>query len=281
MLSGILPEIPKIREALNRETSFFNSIEKALQQEITDIFGEGGPNKIDFDGIGDNKLPFFSMGQINTTHLFGIDELIIFAFYLANKRNYNKVADIGANIGLHSIILRKLGYQVSSFEPDPRHCAQFSENMEANLINDGFALNQVAVSNKVGDIDFTRVTGNTTGSHITGAKGAYGDLEKFSVSCVPFNEILRQHDLVKADVEGHEAVLVSSTNFADWANADLLLEIGSQENANKIYDHLNTIGVSIYSQKIGWRKVGSERDLPKNHREGSVYISTRKEMNWS
>ena len=30
--------------------------------------------EINFDAIGDVRLPFFSMGQINTTHLLGIDE---------------------------------------------------------------------------------------------------------------------------------------------------------------------------------------------------------------
>ena len=33
------------------------------------------------------SLPYYDMGNINTTHLFGIDELIILSFYLKNKNN--------------------------------------------------------------------------------------------------------------------------------------------------------------------------------------------------
>ena len=281
LLDSIVKDIPKIRQELYRGSSFFSTIEKVLKDEVNYTFGKGGRNQVNFDAIGDVRLPFFSMGQINTTHLFGIDELIIFAFYLVNKRNYKKVADIGANIGLHTIILLKLGYEVSSFEPDPRHCAQFEVNMVANSIDSAFKLHRVAVSDIEGSIGFTRVNDNSTGSHITGSKSAYGDLEQFNVDCVQFGKVLRQNDLIKADVEGHEAILLTSTVAADWVSSDALFEIGSYENAKQIYDHMNIIGVSIFSQKIGWRKALSVNDLPTNHTEGSVFISTRSEMNWS
>ena len=281
LLNGIIKDIPKIRQELYRGASFFSTIEKILKDEVNYTFGKDGRNQINFDSIGDVRLPFFSMGQINTTHLLGIDELIIFAFYLANKRNYKKVADIGANIGLHTIILLKLGYEVSSFEPDPQHCAQFEVNMVENSVDNAFKLNRVAVSDMDGTVGFTRLNDNSTGSHIAGAKRAYGDLEQFNVDCVQFAKILRQNDLIKADVEGHEAVLLKSTVAADWTSSDALFEIGSYENAQQIYDHMNIIGVSIFPQKIGWRKALSVYDLPAHHTEGSVFISMRSEMNWS
>ena len=62
------------------------------------------------------------MGNIDTTHLFGIDEIIIFSFYyLLKKKKFKSAADLGANIGLHSIVLSKLGYNVKSYEPDTQH----------------------------------------------------------------------------------------------------------------------------------------------------------------
>ena len=45
----------------------------------------------------------------------------IFLFYFLKRFNYRHVADIGANIGLHSILLSKFGFKVDSYEPDPYH----------------------------------------------------------------------------------------------------------------------------------------------------------------
>ena len=36
----------------------------------------------------------------------------MFAFYYRNREFHKKVADIGANIGLHSIVLSKCGFEV-------------------------------------------------------------------------------------------------------------------------------------------------------------------------
>src|SRR3990167_11320241 len=57
-----------------------------------------------FKWLGEIKLPYHSMGNVSSINLFDLDELIIFCFYWLNKFNYHKVIDIGANIGLNSII---------------------------------------------------------------------------------------------------------------------------------------------------------------------------------
>ena len=108
------------------------------------------------------------MGNINSTHLFGIDELFLFKFYEKNKTKYKNVCDIGANIGLHSIILDKLGYNVTSFEPDPRHVLIAKNNFKIN----GSKVNLInkAVSNRSGQSVFTRILGNTTGSFLGNKK---------------------------------------------------------------------------------------------------------------
>ena len=45
------------------------------------------------------------------------------------KKN-NNVIDIGANIGLHTIVMAKCGFTVHSFEPDPIHFNELKKNLE-------------------------------------------------------------------------------------------------------------------------------------------------------
>ena len=67
---------------------------------------------------------FFKMGNIDSTNLFDIDELIIFAYYKKRLSKYKNISDIGANIGLHSVMLDMLSSidsTIHSYEPDPVH----------------------------------------------------------------------------------------------------------------------------------------------------------------
>jgi len=226
------------------------------------------------------KFPYHKMGAINTLNLFGLDELIIFSYYLMNQKLYKKVADIGANLGLHSIIMSKIGWQVDSFEPDPIHAKIFIKNIKRNKC-ENVSLKRCAVSNRSGRMDFLRVLGNTTGSHIVGSKKhVYGETEIIKVDVIEFNKIVKHYDFIKLDVEGQEANLICSTASWDWANTDAMVEIGGVENARKIFRHLKEININIFSQKIGWEKVRKISQMPESHKEGSVFISRKNFMNW-
>jgi FkbM family methyltransferase len=121
------------------------------------------------------------MGAVDSLNLFDLDELIIFSFYHANRNRYKKAVDIGANIGLHSILMCKCGFDVRSYEPDPQHFSQVQKNLELNHCGNVDAHN-AAVSGTVGEMGFVRVEGNTTGSHLAGSKpNPYGELKRFPV----------------------------------------------------------------------------------------------------
>ena len=111
-------------------------------------------------------------------------------------------------------------------------------------------------------------------------KNPYGELQEISVQTENFRSIIGKHDFIKADVEGHEAKLITSTAGEDWDNCDAVFEIGSKENAVMIFEHLNSIDVNLFSQKIGWNRVEKINDVPQSHREGSVFISRKATMNW-
>ena len=265
----------------SRDSSFYKTHEQELLNmlENSDL-NNGKSGHESFEPFGYLHFPYREMGAINTIHLFGLDELIIFSYYWANKSRYKNVADLGANIGLHSLIMDKCGFSINSFEPDPIHVAVFQENI-ANNKSVNITINQKAISDKSDTLDFIRVLGNTTGSHLAGAKeDPYGELETFSVETSDINTVLLNNDFVKMDIEGQEATAILSTKKDTWANVEMILEVGTEKNAKIIFEYLNEINVNMFSQKTGWNKVSDLADVPTSYKEGSLFLSVADEMSW-
>ena len=265
----------------SRDSSFYKTHEQELLNmlENSDLNSSKSGHE-SFEPFGDLHFPYREMGAINTIHLFGLDELIIFSYYWANKSRYKNVADLGANIGLHSLIMDRCGFSINSFEPDPIHVAVFQENIVNNK-SVNITINQKAISDKSGTMDFIRVLGNTTGSHLAGAKeDPYGELETFSVETSDINAVLLNNDFVKMDIEGQEATAILSTKKDTWANVEMILEVGTEKNAKIIFEYLNEINVNMFSQKTGWNKVSNLADVPTSYKEGSLFLSVADEMSW-
>ena len=265
----------------SRDSSFYKTHEQELLNmlENSDLNSSKSGHE-SFEPFGDLHFPYREMGAINTIHLFGLDELIIFSYYWANKSRYKNVADLGANIGLHSLIMDKCGFSINSFEPDPIHVGVFQENIVNNK-SVNITINQKAISDKPGTMDFIRVLGNTTGSHLAGAKeDPYGELETFSVETSDINAVLLNNDFVKMDIEGQEATAILSTKKDTWANVEMILEVGTEKNAKIIFEYLNEINVNMFSQKTGWNKVSDLADVPTSYKEGSLFLSVADEMSW-
>ncbi|WP_155803405.1 FkbM family methyltransferase [Bordetella sp. FB-8] len=230
--------------------------------------------------FGALTLPYEKMGAIDSIDLFGLDELLMFAFYYRNKNRYRRAADIGANMGLHTILLTKSGFQVEAYEPDPAHCTKLIRNLGLNSVADA-TVHKAAVSDHVGTMQFVRVLGNTTSSHLAGAKAnPYGELEKFDVDVVDVRNIVRRVELMKIDAEGHEAVILNAISPDDWRKVDAFVEIGSPENARSIFEKMDDTDVNIFAQKLGWQRVATLADMPISYKEGGVFMSTKTEMPW-
>ena len=265
----------------SRDSSFYKTHEQELLNmlENSDLNSSKSGHE-SFEPFGDLHFPYREMGAINTIHLFGLDELIIFSYYWANKSRYKNVADLGANIGLHSLIMDRCGFSINSFEPDPIHIGVFQENIVNNK-SVNITINQKAISDKSETVDFIRVLGNTTGSHLAGAKeDPYGELETFSVETCDINEVLLNNDFVKMDIEGQEATAILSTKKDTWANVEMILEVGTEKNAKIIFEYLNEINVNMFSQKTGWNKVSDLADVPTSYKQGSLFLSVADVMSW-
>jgi FkbM family methyltransferase len=253
---------------------------KAAARPVVEVGFRDGAAPQPFGPFGSIAMPYFKMGNIDSLDLFGLDELIIFAFYHANRTRYRKVVDFGANIGLHTIMMSRSGFEVRSFEPDPVHLDRLKANLTLNGAKSD--VRAAAVSLQEGKTEFVRLVGNTTGSHIKGAKtDTYGPTELFEVKLEAAGPHLAWADLAKIDIEGHEAALLTGLPPETWRSTDAVLEVGSEANAQQIFAYLNGSGVNMFAQKIGWKQVTSAGDMPTSHRDGSLFLTGKSEMPWS
>ena len=281
IICSLLNSLATLKEFHSPNCETYQLLDLVAKTSVANLFGERANQKANLSYLGHIDFPYFSMGAINSTHLFGLDELIIFSFYWSNRKRYRKVADLGANIGLHTIIMNRAGYEVTSYEPDAIHFEQLKKNVGENCQENTPLLINKAVSIKSGEIEFVRVVGNTTGSHIAGSKeNPYGELDKFTVQVDSFQSICSYFDLLKIDVEGHEADILLSTSKTDWCSTDAIVEIGTTKNAQKVFQHFRDLGINLFSQKLSWQRVTSLEDMPFNYKDGSLFISTRDVMPW-
>jgi FkbM family methyltransferase len=279
-LAELMAALPELRAHHRRGGPLHNLFTRIARQEIERCYSAPEEAIVPLGPLGDIKLPYVKMGAVDSRNLFDLDELIIFSFYWQNRRLYRQVLDIGANLGLHSIVLAKCGFIVHAYEPDPNHFSVLEDNLALNECEHVTAFN-AAVSSKIGSMEFVRVLGNTTSSHLAGSKAnPYGDLERFNVNVEAISSLLVWADLIKMDAEGHEKEIIAGTTHDMWENTDAMIEVESEDNAKALYDHFQSIGVSMFAQKTGWQRVHSVNDVPTSYRQGSLFISCRESMPW-
>ena len=75
------------------------------------VFGPNGPQKINIKKIGIVHIPFFSYGNITSTNMWELEDMILFGYYLKKSNYYDAAYDLGANIGFHAIFFFKVWLQ--------------------------------------------------------------------------------------------------------------------------------------------------------------------------
>lgn len=159
--------------------------------------------------------------------------------------------DVGANVGLYSYALKRLGHQVISFEPDQT----YQKRLRA-LLGGTARIERVALSSAQG-IGVMRVPAlrNAYG-------GGLGSLSDRAVSdealATSYEVELRTLDsygfddvtFIKIDVEGHEeAVLAGAVNTLERSRPVVLVEIEERHNPgglDRIAKDLSELGYSGY-----------------------------------
>ena len=281
VLAKLLEMLPEFAGHHGPTSGFHALMKHVVRKEVEELFAEGSEGERDFACFGEIVFPYHSMGAVDTLNLFDLDELIIFSFYWTNRARYERVADIGANLGLHTIILSRCGFEVRSYEPDPVHYELLQKNCSANGCSNATTFN-AAVSTEAGTGEFIRVMGNTSGSHLAGAKpNPYGELEKFPVALEACTSVWSWADLVKVDAEGHEKDILLAIGKEQWNDTDAIVEVGSADNAEAIYSHFSQMGFKLFAQKVNWKKVAKLDQMPTSYRDGTLFITAKEQMTWN
>lgn len=279
-MEELLLALPSVHAHHAPDSKLYTLLRAVARTEVQALFSEVDASPREFGPFGKLIFPYRKMGAVDSIDLFGLDELIIFSYYWNQRRQYKRVLDIGANIGLHSIILSRCGYDVRAYEPDPRHYEILQENLTRNQSVNVQAV-KAAVSSKSGRQEFVRVVGNTTGSHLAGSKpNPYGELETFPVTVEAVGPLIAWADLIKLDAEGHEKEILLSTTREQWTTTDAFVEVGSAQNAHSIYAHFQAAGVRLFSQKTNWGLVQTPDDMPTSYREGSLFVTMKDKLPW-
>lgn len=281
VLHGVFDALGEMRTHLRPSSALFPVLKGLLSAHFRSLpLASVGGGPIALGPFGSIDLPYRKMGAIDSIDLFGLDELLIFAFYWANRKRYRRTLDVGANIGLHSIMMGRAGFDVIAFEPDPVHFELLQANLSRNAIT-AVSPRMTAISDKDGQLEFVRVVNNTTGSHLAGAKeNPYGPLDRFQVPVQAFGPLAAQAHFAKIDAEGHEVSILKSVPFETWARFDAMVEIGTPENAAALFEHFKGTGVNLLAQKIGWEPATRVEDLPTSHREGSMFVTRLSSLPW-
>jgi len=172
----------------------------------------------------------------NTPNYYWIDdrhEAEVTAMLQKHAKSGTVVADIGAHIGFHTLILsRSVGEEgmVLAFEPDPTNLGRLRKNLELNQLRNVRVFNR-AVAKSTGAFYF-EADGSTT-SHLICDEPAPEKaikIQTVSLDDLFYKEHAPMASLLKVDVEGHEAdVLQGATRFLKEMRPPLLLEVHHEQ----------------------------------------------------
>ena len=283
--SKLLQEVYRESFTINKYAWIDQHINEIIQLAVSCaaqvIFGEQGVNTLILPELGEITFPFTSFGNVTSVELFNISELALFQIYKKISTNYDIALDLGANIGLHSIMMSRAGFkQIIAIEADGSHLPRFEENLKKNDI-DNCQIRNLAISDSFGEVTFTRLIGNLTGSHVKGSKNQiYGETQEITVVSVPVQSLVQKNlrTFVKMDIEGHEAKAILSIPEKLWLNMDICLELGSQNNATLIFEYTEQASLNIFCEKTGWNIAKSPSELPVSWRDGSILISRNQDF---
>lgn len=212
-------------------------------------------------------IPFVRMGKVTSEDLFEEREQAVFDFYERHAKRYARALDVGANLGIHAILMARAGWEVRAFEPDPEHYGR----LVLNLAQHGVQVDAIeaAVSTAEGTADFVRVAGNGTANHLAGARSAHGKTQQVRVRTMDCRPLFDWADFAKIDCEGHEAALLATVTRRQ--RCEFMVEVGTPENAAAIFAHFNGWR-PMWAQASGWGRITRLQDMPAHYRDGALFI---------
>jgi len=140
--------------------------------------------------------------------------------------------DIGANIGVYSIIMASLPSVevIHAFEPTPTTCDELATNIGLNSNSSKIAVHRTALSDSAKSVTFGIVSEFSGANSIIGTSIHKADqfTDRFEVACLPLDEVLTDQQKtfsIKIDVEGHELqALAGARNLLTKNSAIIQIE---------------------------------------------------------
>jgi FkbM family methyltransferase len=272
MKNKILENVLDILELDDKYHRPDNNIYKALTV-LVDEYREIYQNDIRVDIFGKSLfIPAIKMGKISTADLFIIHEIILFQKYKNCSSKYLNFIDIGANIGIHSLVARDLGYSVRAYEPDPETFKILKDVVNEN--GGGIDIINAAISSFDGKSTFIRCDDNLTASGLTSStKKFYGKTTEIEVDVSNIEGIDLSNSIIKIDAEGSELNILNAIDLRKIRNAKFFIEISNEESREGLWTFFSKNKLNLISQKVGWKEPLSIDELPKSWREGSIGVT--------
>lgn len=226
-----------------------------------------------------NEIKFYNhkLGKYYVHEILLLEHELI-QIYLYNKyRNFKKFADLGSNVGLHSLLASQIFNEVKSFEPESHTYGSLKKNVELNKLTNITLFNK-AVSLSNTNLKFIKNYENPTSNHLDLSivsdeyNKNYQNLELIEVQCESIFNVLETSDILKIDIEGHEGMIFKNLDANKIKNKILFVEIHNDSNSKDIQDFYikNKRNLKCYLINKGIKTVTSVESFPKRASDGSI-----------
>ncbi|MBI1920689.1 MAG: FkbM family methyltransferase [Geobacter sp.] len=169
--------------------------------------------------------------------------------------NNSIIIDIGANIGVFSILMSKLcSGKILSYEPSKNNCEMFKRNIDINNVNN-IEIFDSAVGTVDGEVEMSMNPDESVSCRIKNDGGNSSDGEaSFRVNSVRFDSILKKYsdftvELIKIDCEGGEYDIIDQLTGDNSRNIrNITFEVhdaGAHRNVQSISEKLVTLGYQV------------------------------------
>lgn len=138
----------------------------------------------------------------------GLMEFEDMAFMLHLLRSEDKFLDVGANVGVYSILAASRGARVQAMEPVPATYEQLLDNVYLNRFHTLITPKNVGVGRQPGELQFSTRTGPT---NRVLAEGETTE-DAVTVAVEPLDDLADEATMIKIDVEGFEAEVIRGAN---------------------------------------------------------------------
>jgi len=160
----------------------------------------------------------------------GISEPEVQQFFGDLEEEYTVVLDIGAHIGLYTVLAAQSpNSEVHTFEPNAHNFERLKENVTANNIGDRVTPINAAVSDLCGEVDFF-ISNKDRQHSLVSEAGERRGVDSVTLDSYCHNAGISP-DLIKVDVEGGGHLVVDGASELFFEHTDWLVEIHSDNEA--------------------------------------------------